>query len=95
MNMHANDLNYGMRADEARLNITWAGQNGDLKDPVPYGATDAMIREWATEAIASGGVVGIRADADAKLTGFVVDRFPATDKTPYHRMFLRPETPFG
>jgi len=94
MNMETNAINVALRADEARLNITWNGQNGDLADPVPYGASDAQLREWAAEAIATGSVAGIRAER-ANVTGFVVDRFPATDKTPYHRIFLRPETPFG
>lgn len=87
--------NLELRAYEARLNITWNGQNGDLPDPVSFDATEAEIRGWAGEAIRGGGIPGIRADPNADLSGFVVDRFRATADTPYNRLFLRPKTPFG
>lgn len=84
-----------MQEFEARLNITFAGQNGDLADPVAYDATDADIKRWASEAIANGSVVGINATAGADFTDFVVDRFPATEAITYNRLMLRPKTPFG
>ncbi len=84
-----------VQAHEARLNLTWNGQNGDLVDPIPYNANDAEIRAWAAEAIHSGAVVGIRRDRRANLHDFMVDRFPASAQTPYHRIFVRPKTPFG
>ena len=34
------------RGHEARLNITLHGQNGDLVDPVPFGASDAELRRF-------------------------------------------------
>ena len=86
---------FGLRPGEARLNITWSGQNGDLPDPVAYDATPAQLRAWAEEAIRGGSIPGIRADRGADLSHFVVDRFPATDAIPYGRVMLRPKTPFG
>lgn len=79
---------------EARLNITISGMNGDLADPVPFDATDAEIRQWATEAVRGGSVPGITAVADADFTDFVVDRFSSKDDLP-NRLTLRPKTPFG
>ena len=83
------------RRDEARVNITWQGQNGDMVDPVPVDATDREIKAWVAEAIASGSVVGLRADRRVNLRDFVVDRFPSTRNNPIHRIFVRPKTPFG
>jgi hypothetical protein len=78
----------------ARLNITYAGQQGDLPDPVPYDATDADIKRMATESVHQGYVPGIDA-AQANFDDFVVDRFPARQDVPYNRLSLRPKTPFG
>lgn len=89
------EFNYTLRADEARLNITWAGQNGDLGSPVPFDATESLIKTWAREAVAGGSVSGIRPDLRVDFTHFVVDRFPAGNGAGYHRIFLRPKTPFG
>jgi uncharacterized protein (DUF2236 family) len=80
---------------EARLNITWQGQNGDLPDTVSYHASDKDILRWAAEAIRGGDVAGIHRQRDASLEGFVVDRFPASAQVPYARVFVRPKTPFG
>ena len=82
------------RVDEARLNITWGGQNGDLDAPVRYDATDAEIKAWATEAI-RGGTPGITAAPNVNLNDFVVERFAATADVPYNRIVVRPKTPFG
>ncbi len=79
---------------QAQVNITWQGANGDLPDPVPYDATDAEIRAWATEAVRAG-VPGIVADRRADFSDFVVDRFPANNEVPHNRIFVRPKTPFG
>ncbi len=81
--------------DIARLNVTWAGANGELPDPVPYDATDNQLKAMATEAILTGGIPGIPADRTVDLRDFVVDRFPATPEVPHHRVFIRPKTPFG
>lgn len=80
---------------QARVNVTWAGQNGDLPDPVSYDATDADVRRWVTEAVRNGGVPGIRADHRVDFRDFVVDRFAATAVRPYNLLQVRPKTPFG
>lgn len=80
---------------EARLNITWKGQNGDLPDPVSWHASDKEILRWATEAVQTGGVPGIRTDRRAHLRNFVVDRFPANKQVREDRIYVRPPTPFG
>lgn len=84
-----------VRENEARVNVTWGGQNGDLTDPVPFDSADGDIKQWITEAVRTGTVPGIRADAAADFHDFVVDRFPATDVRPYKLIQLRPKTPFG
>ena len=83
------------RADQARLNITWAGANGDLPDFIPYDATEEALKRIAEESIRDGYVPGITADANVNLTDFVVDRFPATPDVPQPRVMIRPKTPFG
>lgn len=83
-----------LNENEARLNVTHAGGNGDLVDPVHFDATDGDIRQWATEAVRAGNIPGIPADARADFTDFVIDRFPARDELP-NRLILRPKTPFG
>lgn len=84
-----------MRHWEARVNITWAGQNWDLPDPIAYDATDRQVLAMVTEALRSGGVPGIRADRYVDLRDFVVDRFPAGRDVRHNRIFVRPKTPFG
>lgn len=78
---------------EAVLNITWAGQNGDLPNPIMFDSTDEDIRRWATEAVRTG-VPGITADAAVDFQDFVVERFSSTAGLP-NRVVLRPKTPFG
>lgn len=84
-----------LRPHEARLNITWAGDNGDLPDPVGWDLSDEEVRQIALEAVQTGGVPGIAADAGVDMSDFVVDRFGASDEVPYNRLFVRPKTPFG
>ena len=62
----ANDVPEGM----AKLNVTWSGCNGDLPDPIPYDATDAEIRQMATESVESGYIPGIPADPNADVVDF-------------------------
>lgn len=81
-------------AHEARVNVTWQGQNADLPDPVSWDASDGDVKQWVTEAL-RGGIPGIRADAQVNLQDFVVDRFAANDAVPYNRFMIRPKTPFG
>lgn len=84
-----------MPVNAAKLNVTWGGQNGDLPDPVPYDATEADLKVMAAEAITSGYIPGIGADANVNLGDFIVDRYAATDEIPFARVFIRPKTPFG
>lgn len=78
----------------ARLNVTYAGQNGDLPDPVQFDATEANIKHVAEESLRDGYIPGIEPIADVDLSDFVVDRFPATDDLP-PRIMIRPKVPFG
>lgn len=80
---------------EARLNITWQGNNGDLPDPVAYDAANGDVFQWAAEAVRAGGVPGIPADPNVNFTDFVVRRFDATADVPYNRLMIHPKTPFG
>lgn len=84
-----------VRADEARVNITWAGQNGDLPDAVRFDASSAEVLGWVTEAVRTGHVPGITADRAASFADFVVDRFAANVTRPYNLIQIRPKTPFG
>jgi len=80
---------------EARVNITWNGQNGDLPDTVEFDTADREVRRWVTEAVRTGGVPGIGPDGRADFADFVVDRFPANENRPYNLIQVRPKTPFG
>ncbi len=85
-----------MEAHEAVLNVTWAGQNGELPDPVPYDAADGDLKQMAAEAIRGGDIPGIAADPGVNLADFIVDRFgPVAGEIEHHRLILRPKTPFG
>ena len=79
---------------EARLNITYDGENTDLPDAIRYDATDQEILGWAAEAL-QNGTPGIPAKPNANLTDFVVDRFDSNEAIPYNRVMIRPKTPFG
>ena len=82
-------------ANEAILNVTWANNNGDLRDPVSFDADPEDIRTWATEAVRTGGVTNIAADLNVNFTDYVIERYAATEETPYNRIFLRPKANFG
>jgi len=81
--------------DEASLNVTWAGQNGNLPDPIPFNSTNREVMAIAQEAIRAGDIPGINADRAANLEGFVIDKFAATEGIPFGRIVARPSTPFG
>ena len=78
----------------AKLSITFNGQQGDLPDPVPYDASEATIKQMASESVRQGYIPGIDAMA-ADFTDFVVDRFPARADVPINRISLRPKAAFG
>jgi hypothetical protein len=84
-----------MEINQARVNITIAGENGDLRDPIFFDASDVDIKTWVTEAVANGSVPGIPANRNADFTDFVVDRFAANAERPYNLVQVRPKTPFG
>lgn len=86
------DMNFD---GQSIVNVTWAGQNGDLPDPVASNASDQEILRWVTEALRGGNIPGIRADRAANLRDFVVDRFEPTTARPYRLIAVRPKTPFG
>lgn len=90
-----NQLQVVLGADYARLNITYANQNGELRDPIPYNASDADIKQWATEAVQNGDIAGFGAHPDVSFRDFVVQRFTPTEERPYNLIMLRPKTPFG
>lgn len=83
-----------MEANQARLNITYHGEQGDLPNPVYYDATDVEVRAWAQEAIRSGSVINITADPDADLSGFEIERVPAGNGFP-NQLLVRPKTRFA
>ena len=84
-----------VEANQARVNVTYAGSNGDLEDTVFVDATDADIKAWVTEAVRAGSIPGIAADARADFSDFVVDRFGPTEQRPHALVAVRPKTPFG
>lgn len=84
-----------MEDNQARVNITYSGENGDLPDPVFFDASDSDIKAWATEAVAAGSVPGIPANDNVDFADFIVDRFASNAEVAYNRLVLRPKTPFG
>lgn len=81
--------------DEARVNVTWNRQNGDLPDPVPLDSANGDILGFVTEAVRNGDVPGIGADANANFQNFMVERIAPSDAYPHHRILVRPKTAFG
>lgn len=84
-----------IQAHEARVNVTWNGQNGDLPDPVPFDAADGDVKQWLQEAVRNGSVPGIPADANASFRDFVVDRFQPSEVRPHNLISVRPKTAYG
>lgn len=82
-------------AAEARVNVTYSGECGDLPDPVSFEATDGDVKAWVTEAVRTGGIPGIPADPRADFQDFVVERFPTKEGRPHNVLMVRPKTPFG
>jgi len=87
-----------IRADQARLNVTWGGENGDLPDPLGNDLSDEEVRAAVLEALQTGYIPGIPADGGITaedLRDFVVERFAANEEVPFARLVCRPKTPFG
>jgi len=78
----------------ARLNVTYAGFNGDLVDPVVFDLSDQELRTLAQEALQAGSVQGIPAQTDADLSYFVVERYSEPVELG-DRVLIRPKVPFG
>lgn len=81
--------------NEARINVTFGGENGDLPDPVRFDANDGDIKQWVTEAVRAGDIPGMRADANADFRDHIVERYTATEARPYALVQVRPKTAFG
>jgi hypothetical protein len=83
--------------NEARVNITFRNTNGDLPDPVLFDTPDANVRTMLEEAIRTGGVPGVPADANVDLSGYIVERLAmdATKDRPVNMLLMRPKTEFG
>jgi hypothetical protein len=91
----ADEIVQVIRDEEARVNVTYQGQNGDLRDPVFAQSSDGDVKGWVTEAVRNGGVPGIPADGNADFRDYVVDRFGPTEARPYNFIQVRPKTAFG
>ena len=78
----------------ARVNITWAGHNDDLQDPVSRDLDDATVLQIATEAVCNG-LPGIPSDPNVNFNGYAVDRPLPTEEKPDPPLIIRPKTPFG
>lgn len=85
---------------EARVNVTYNGQNFELPDPVHYQAGDGDIKNWVAEAIRTGSVRGVAADPNVNLQNYMVDRFdapavPAEGQRDHNLIQVRPKTAYG
>ncbi len=81
--------------NEALVNLTWAGSNYDIPDPVSVDITDDGIKAMLGEVIQAGSY-GISSDQDvAQLRNFMVERDPPNQTHPYNRIVVRPKTSFG
>lgn len=81
--------------DQAMVNVTYNGQNGELADPVFYDSTDADVKAWVTEAVRNGDIAAIGRHPNANFADFVVERYPPQGDRPHNLIMLRPKTPFG
>lgn len=80
---------------EALVNLTWGGQNYDLRTPVLYDIGEADLKSALAEIIRSGGE-GIPADADVgPMADYVVTRYEPTETRPSRLITVRPKTAFG
>jgi hypothetical protein len=84
-----------LAANEAKVNITFGGQNGDLRDPVPVDSTDAEVKAWVTEAVRGGDVAGFGDTTDASFDDYIVERYTPTADRDFNLIQVRPKTPFG
>ena len=79
-----------LQNDDARVNITDGGNNGDLPILSTSNTPDPYIKHMVTEAVRGGGVPGINGEINADFSDFVVIAFRRT--TPVRiRSFRRAE----
>jgi len=90
-----NAMVHVLREDQARINITYSGSNGELPDPVNVDTTDDDVKRMLSEVLRAGDIPGIAAQPNVDLRDFVVDRFGPTEARPYNLIMVRPKTPFG
>ncbi len=93
-------ITHAIQPHEARVNVTYDGQNFELPDAVQFGAADGDIKGWVAEAIRTGSVPGVRANPDVDLTNFVVDRYeapasPSPGQRAWNMVMIRPKTAYG
>ena len=81
--------------NEAMVVVTYDGMSGDLRDPVPYDATDTQILGWVRESLQGGSVEGIPAQNEPNLQDYVVQRVASSETVQFNRLMVRPKTPFG
>ncbi len=80
---------------EAMVNLTWNGQNYDLRNPVLYEIPEADLKGMLSEVIRAGGD-GIPADGDVgPMADYVVQRHGPTATRPFRLITVRPKTEFG
>lgn len=84
-------------ADEARVNITFGGQNADLPQTVSRFASSADVKRWVEEALRTGSVPGMPPVAgNETFDGFTVDPLmEPIEGRPYAMFAFRPQTKFG
>ena len=91
----ANELVHVIGENEARVNVTYAGQNNELPQPVFFQSSDGDVKTWITEALRAGSIPGLGVHANVDLRDYVVDRYPPTDGRPYNLIQVRPKTAYG
>lgn len=91
----ANEIILAIAEDQAKVNVTYGEQNGELPDPVSLDSTEEDIRRMVTEALRGGGIPGLPADPHADISGYVVKKFDPTVARPYNLINVRPKTEFG
>jgi hypothetical protein len=93
--MEAIQIAQDIAVNEARVNVTFGGQNGELPDPVMFDATDGDIRGFVSEALRNGSIPGVPAALNPDLADFKIDRYGPTEARAYNLIQVRPKTEFG
>lgn len=80
----------------AKVNVTYAGQNGDMPSEVDPLASKEQILVWVAESLRAGDISGIPAQTHVDLSNYVVDTpCPPTPERNYPLITVRPKTPYG